>query len=76
MPWVFLDPRRPLASSLDMREEGAIPYTPELPVIPESIINYNQTLLRVKGIHTSPSGLESTCLVTVYGLGNTIGPIK
>lgn len=66
---MFLDPRRPLASSPELREEGVIPYMPELPVPAEAIINYNQTMLRVQGIHTSPSGLESTCLVFVYGLG-------
>ncbi|KAG8241973.1 DUF1620 super [Homalodisca vitripennis] len=68
LPWVLLDPRRPLAATPDLREEAVIPYVPELPTLPEAIINYNQTLLRVSGIHTSPSGLESTCLVTVYGL--------
>ncbi|XP_054268217.1 ER membrane protein complex subunit 1 isoform X2 [Macrosteles quadrilineatus] len=68
LPWMLLDPRRPLASTPDLREEGVIPYMPELPTLPEAIINYNQTLLRVRGIHTSPSGLESTCLVFVYGL--------
>uniref|UniRef100_A0A1B6KS38 ER membrane protein complex subunit 1 n=1 Tax=Graphocephala atropunctata TaxID=36148 RepID=A0A1B6KS38_9HEMI len=68
LPWVLLDPRRPLAATPDLREEAVIPYVPELPNLPEAIINYNQTLLRVSGIHTSPSGLESTCLVAVYGL--------
>ncbi|XP_075213432.1 ER membrane protein complex subunit 1 isoform X2 [Lycorma delicatula] len=65
IPWIFLDPRRPLG---DIREEGVIPYIPELPIPAEAIINYNQTLSRVKSIHTAPSGLESTCLVFVYGL--------
>ncbi|XP_046688545.1 LOW QUALITY PROTEIN: ER membrane protein complex subunit 1-like, partial [Homalodisca vitripennis] len=69
LPWVLLDPRRPLAATPDLREEAVIPYVPELlPTLPEAIINYNQTLLRVSNSHTSPSGLESTCLVTVYGL--------
>ncbi|XP_039284689.1 ER membrane protein complex subunit 1 isoform X2 [Nilaparvata lugens] len=65
IPWMFLDPRRPLG---DIREEGVIPYMPELPLPAESIINYNQTLHRVRAIHTAPSGLESTCLVFIYGL--------
>lgn len=34
----------------------------------EIIINYNQTIANIKGIHTAPSGLESTCLVFVHGL--------
>ncbi|CAG2066393.1 unnamed protein product, partial [Timema podura] len=69
LPWVFLDPRRPFTLTPEMREEGVIPYMPELPIPSESIINYNQTLMRIQGIHTSPSGLESTSLVLVYGLG-------
>jgi len=69
IPWVFVDPRRPITVTPEMREEGVIPYMPELPMSSESIINYNQTVQRVKGIHTAPSGLESTCLVFVYGLG-------
>jgi hypothetical protein len=69
IPWVFVDPRRPITVTPEMREEGVIPYMPELPMPSESIINYNQTVQRVKGIHTTPSGLESTCLVFVYGLG-------
>lgn len=68
IPWMFLDPRRPLTASAELREEGVIPYMPELPIPAEAVINYNQTMLRVRGIHTVPSGLESTCLVFVYGL--------
>eukprot|EP00105_Crassostrea_gigas_P031090 XP_011453664.1 PREDICTED: ER membrane protein complex subunit 1 [Crassostrea gigas] len=49
-------------------EEGTIPYIPELPVNAEAIINYNQSLYNVQGIHTSPAGLESTSLVLSYGL--------
>lgn len=69
---MFLDPRRPITVTSEMREEGVIPYMPELPIPSEAIINYNQTVQRVKGIHTTPSGLESTCLVFVYGLGMKI----
>lgn len=69
VPWAFLDPRRPLG---EPKEEGAIPYIPELPMPSESMINYNKTLFRVDGIYTTPSSLESTCLVFVYGLGNFI----
>lgn len=69
LPWMFVDPRRPITVTPEMREEGVIPYMPELPVPSDSIINYNQTVHRVKGIHTAASGLESTCLVLVYGLG-------
>ena len=51
------------------REEGTLPYIPELPVHTEGILNYNQTVQHVRGIHTAPAGLESTSLVLSYGLG-------
>ncbi|XP_015176654.1 PREDICTED: ER membrane protein complex subunit 1 isoform X1 [Polistes dominula] len=66
LPWMMVDPRRPI--NPEMREEGVIPYMPEIPIHMDTIINYNQSIFRVLGIHTSPSGLESTCLVFVYGL--------
>lgn len=66
LPWMMVDPRRPI--NPEMREEGVIPYMPEIPVHMDAIINYNQSISRVMGIHTSPSGLESTCLVFVHGL--------
>ncbi|XP_017021485.1 ER membrane protein complex subunit 1 isoform X1 [Drosophila kikkawai] len=68
MPWHLLDPRRPIASTTQGREEGAIPYIPELPLPTESHINYNQTIARLRNIYTAPSGLESTCLVVATGL--------
>ncbi|XP_037025633.1 ER membrane protein complex subunit 1 isoform X2 [Bradysia coprophila] len=68
MPWVLLDPRRPILLPNQGREEGVIPYIPELPLPSENVINYNQSVTAVKGIYTAPSGLESTCLVVVYGL--------
>ncbi|XP_012286292.1 ER membrane protein complex subunit 1 isoform X2 [Orussus abietinus] len=66
LPWVMVDPRRPI--NPEMREEGVIPYMPEIPIHMDGIINYNQSIARIPGIHTSPSGLESTCLVFVHGL--------
>ncbi|EDV92916.1 GH19025 [Drosophila grimshawi] len=68
MPWHLLDPRRPISSSTQGREEGAIPYIPELPLPTENYINYNQTVARLRNIYTAPSGLESTCLVVATGL--------
>ncbi|XP_011504565.1 PREDICTED: ER membrane protein complex subunit 1 [Ceratosolen solmsi marchali] len=66
LPWMLVDPRRSI--NPEMREEGVIPYMPELPIHVDGIINYNQSVFRISGIHTSPSGLESTCLVFVHGL--------
>lgn len=68
MPWTFLDPRRPIILPNQAREEGIIPYIPELPFPHENILNYNQSVTNIKGIYTTPSGLESTCLIFAYGL--------
>lgn len=68
IPKIFLDPRRPINMLPEHREEGLIPYMPELPIPSESIINYDQTLMAVRKIVTSPAMLESTSLVFAYGL--------
>ena len=51
------------------REEGIIPYMPEIVVQTDAIINYNKSVANVRAIYTAPAGLESTSLVFVYGLG-------
>ena len=68
IPKIFLDPRRPINMTMEHREEGLIPYMPELPIPSESLLNYDQTLLAVRRIVTSPAILESTSLVFAYGL--------
>uniref|UniRef100_H3D366 ER membrane protein complex subunit 1 n=1 Tax=Tetraodon nigroviridis TaxID=99883 RepID=H3D366_TETNG len=68
LPKMFLDPRRPEIITEQSREENLIPYAPELLIRTEWFINYNQSVSRVRGIYTAPSGLESTCLVVAYGL--------
>ncbi|XP_015233286.1 PREDICTED: ER membrane protein complex subunit 1 isoform X1 [Cyprinodon variegatus] len=68
LPKMFLDPRRPEIITEQSREENLIPYAPELIIRTEWFINYNQSVSRVRGIYTAPSGLESTCLVVAYGL--------
>ena len=80
VPRQFLDPRRPGASTPpEMREPGLPPYVPELVFPPEVILNYNQSLTRIKGIATAPTGLESTSVVLVFGLDmycNRVNPSK
>lgn len=69
MPWIFLDPRRPVTITGEARDEGVLPYMPELPMPSEGIVNYNKSIEKIKDIVAVPSGLESTCLVLVHGLG-------
>jgi len=68
LPKMLVDARRPLEPTAEHREEGLLPYIPELPRHYEMVINYNQSVYNVRGIHTSPAGLESTSLVLAYGL--------
>ncbi|XP_050039237.1 ER membrane protein complex subunit 1 [Dermacentor andersoni] len=68
LPKALLDPRRPITPTALHREEGLVPYMPELPINAEHIVNYNQSVARVAGFATAASGLESTCLVVAYGL--------
>lgn len=63
----FLDPRRPVTGG--PREEGLMPYVPELRISPLDMISYNHSLPRVSAIYIAPTGLESACIVLVYGLG-------
>jgi len=80
LPLHMVDPRRPgLDTPAHLREPGIPPYIPELPVPHESILNYNQSVLGVRGLTASPSGLESTVIVFVHGLdlyGTRIAPSK
>ncbi|VDO00169.1 unnamed protein product [Rodentolepis nana] len=68
LPKSLLDPRRTLDHTPQLQEEGLEAYAPELPMSTLAIISYNQTLERIKRIHTAPSGLESTSLVFAHGL--------
>ncbi|KAJ8919766.1 hypothetical protein NQ315_006295 [Exocentrus adspersus] len=66
IPWLLLQPR--FEDIQCGPEESCIPYMPEIPLPAEAVINYNQTLGRVRGIDIAPARLESTCHVLVHGL--------
>ena len=80
LPMHMLDPRRPAPSTPPhLREPGIPPYIPELTVPHESILNYKEKVESIRGVLTSPSGLESTVIVLVYGLdvyGTRLAPSK
>ena len=80
LPMHMLDPRRPSPTTPGhMREPGIPPYIPELPFPHESVLNYRQRVEAIRGVLTSPSGLESTVIVLVYGLdlyGTRLAPSK
>ncbi|GMR36343.1 hypothetical protein PMAYCL1PPCAC_06538, partial [Pristionchus mayeri] len=64
----FIDATRPVDFTQEMREEGMVPYMPEIPIATEDMVNYNQSVYSVKAIKAFPSGLESTSLMLAYGL--------
>ena len=59
----------PFASYFSPSDEGLPLYIPMIEPAAKYLINYNQTVTNIKGIVTSPTGLESTSLVFAYGLG-------
>ncbi|CAF0712899.1 unnamed protein product [Brachionus calyciflorus] len=68
IPWILIDPRRPIKMTEVEREENLLPYMPEIPLNYEFTLNYYNYVYNTRGISTAPSGLESTSLVFTYGL--------
>jgi ER membrane protein complex subunit 1 len=51
LPLHMVDPRRPaLNTPAHLREPGIPPYIPELPLPHENVMNYNQTILGIRGM--------------------------
>ncbi|CAA6666006.1 unnamed protein product [Spirodela intermedia] len=64
----YLDPRRTPDPSPSEREEGIIPLTDSLPIIPQSYVTHSLQVEGLRGIATMPAKLESTSLVFAYGV--------
>eukprot|EP00050_Salpingoeca_kvevrii_P014758 m.39783 g.39783 ORF g.39783 m.39783 type:complete len:921 (-) comp5964_c0_seq1:76-2838(-) len=64
----LVNARRPTNKDNTGRAVGLPMYHPLLPVDTRSFLSYNLDVARVSRITTSPSGLESTCLVFAHGL--------
>ncbi|XP_062101168.1 uncharacterized protein LOC133807046 isoform X2 [Humulus lupulus] len=64
----FLDPRRSVNPSQAEREEGLVPLTDSLPIIPQSYVTHALKVEGLRGIVTVPARLESTTLVFAYGV--------
>ncbi|KAJ9702333.1 hypothetical protein PVL29_004189 [Vitis rotundifolia] len=64
----YLDPRRTINPSQSEREEGIIPLTDSLPIIPQSYVTHTLKVEGLRGIVTAPAKLESTTLVFAYGV--------
>ncbi|KAL0338539.1 UNVERIFIED_CONTAM: ER membrane protein complex subunit [Sesamum angustifolium] len=64
----FLDPRRTVNPTQAEKEEGIIPLTDSLPIIPQSYVTHALKVEGLRGIATIPAKLESTTLVFAYGV--------
>lgn len=64
----FLDPRRTLNPTQAEKEEGIIPLTDSLPIIPQSYVTHALKVEGLRGIITVPAKLESTTLVFAHGV--------
>ncbi|MBA0555230.1 hypothetical protein Golob_014283, partial [Gossypium lobatum] len=64
----FLDPRRSVNPTQAEREEGIIPLTDSLPIIPQSYITHSLRVEGLQSIITVAAKLESTTLVFAHGL--------
>ncbi|XP_076955641.1 uncharacterized protein LOC143630543 [Bidens hawaiensis] len=64
----FVDPRRSLNPTQAEKEEGLLPLTDALPIIPQSYVTHAFKVEGLRGIETVPAKLESTSLVFAYGV--------
>ncbi|KAF5207425.1 Er membrane protein complex subunit [Thalictrum thalictroides] len=64
----FVDPRRSLNPTQAEKEEGILPLTDALPIIPQSYISHSIQVEGLRHIITVPAKLESTSLVFAYGV--------
>ncbi|KAF9613417.1 hypothetical protein IFM89_008247 [Coptis chinensis] len=64
----FVDPRRSINPTQSEKEEGLIPLTDTLQIIPQSYVTHSIQVEGLRGIVTIPAKLESTSLVFSYGV--------
>lgn len=64
----YLDPRRTVNPSQSEKEEGIIPFTDSLPIIPQSYVTHSLQVEGLRRIVTIPAKLESTSLFFAYGV--------
>ncbi|KAJ6793419.1 ER membrane protein complex subunit 1 [Iris pallida] len=64
----LVDPRRTAEPTQAEKEEGIIPLTDSLPIIPQSYVTHSLQVEGLRGIVTIPAKLESTTLVFSYGV--------
>ncbi|XP_023538600.1 ER membrane protein complex subunit 1 isoform X1 [Cucurbita pepo subsp. pepo] len=64
----YLDPRRSINPTQAEKEEGVIPLTDSLPIIPQTYATHALQVEGLRGVVTIPAKLESTTLAFAYGV--------
>ncbi|XP_077210891.1 catalytics [Tasmannia lanceolata] len=64
----YLDPRRSANPTQAEKEEGVMPLTDSLPIIPQSYATHSLQVEGLRDIVTIPAKLESTSLIFAYGV--------
>ncbi|KAJ6373015.1 hypothetical protein OIU76_027365 [Salix suchowensis] len=64
----FFDPRRSVNPTQSEKEEGILPLTDSLPIIPQSYVTHALKVEGLRGIVTVPAKLESATLVFTHGV--------
>ncbi|KAH7293959.1 hypothetical protein KP509_28G050000 [Ceratopteris richardii] len=64
----FFDPRRTAEPTQAEKEDGIIPLTDAIPILPQFYLSHAYRVEGLRGIITVPAGLESTSLVFAYGV--------
>jgi len=63
----MFEPRRKLNAVASDRDEGILPYEPQIRLQPAQTVNYYRTVGDVAAFHVGVSGIESTCVVFAIG---------
>jgi hypothetical protein len=64
----LLDPRRPIELTATHKEEGLLPYQPELNINFKDMLSYYKAIFGIKSLRGFPTAYESTSLVFGYGM--------
>ncbi|KAJ1827405.1 hypothetical protein LPJ56_001680 [Coemansia sp. RSA 2599] len=69
LPDQMFDPRRPKsAPTKEEQAEGLVQYVAPLPLDPKRVLSHYNSVAGIRRIKSAPTHLESTSLVSVYGL--------
>jgi len=71
----FIDPRQTLKPSAAEKEEGMLPYNMKLPLMPPSLVSYNNTVSGLRFVDTEPGEFESQSQMLAVGIDLLFVPL-